>query len=401
LIRPGDEIQNQRAGTGVSESARFHLAIDAIGAKYGGAASELLRILRAIVAEPEFDRISIFVTPKYRRLFELHDSDKLVIVEKPWIDRNSVARLIWYELLLALECRRRKVDLLLLLCNFGQAGFRTRHVTYIQQSQPFSSESLNLYGISYNRLKMFIMKMMMKQSCRKASAVICQNNLMKENLVSTFTLNPNRVKVIYPIPREFAALEFLEKPSTKSLQCHGKPQILYVGSEALYKNLDIVIRGFLTLRERFPELEFVLTLPYCHRISSIPGARCVGYLNDAELVDAYARTNLLVFPSLTETAALPVIEAMSLGVPVLVADRPYAHDICENAAMFFDPLNHEDFSAKAIELLTNETLKKELVQAGLILIEKRRSLNPGQLFVNELIRVLSESSLQDDSKRSV
>src|SRR3989442_11549023 len=44
------------------------------------------------------------------------------------------------------------------------------------------------------------------------------------------------------------------------------------------------------------------------------------------LREAYELATLVVLPSLAETVGLPMPEAMSVGTPVLAADRAYAHD---------------------------------------------------------------------------
>jgi len=51
----------------------------------------------------------------------------------------------------------------------------------------------------------------------------------------------------------------------------------------------------------------------------------IGQLKTGSLRRVYELATVLVQPSLTETVGLPMLEAMSVGTPVLAADRPYAH----------------------------------------------------------------------------
>ena len=57
--------------------------------------------------------------------------------------------------------------------------------------------------------------------------------------------------------------------------------------------------------------------------------------------------------------------------PVLAADRPYAHDVCESAAVFFDPLSPADLADKAFCLLQNRGLSSEMIQRGRALLSRR------------------------------
>ncbi len=43
----------------------MHLAIDAIGAKFGGSAAVLLEFMRAALACPEVTRITVFLYPAF------------------------------------------------------------------------------------------------------------------------------------------------------------------------------------------------------------------------------------------------------------------------------------------------------------------------------------------------
>jgi glycosyltransferase involved in cell wall biosynthesis len=44
----------------------------------------------------------------------------------------------------------------------------------------------------------------------------------------------------------------------------------------------------------------------------------------------------LIFPSLSETLALPILEARSLGLPILAAERDYVRDVVDPNETF-DP----------------------------------------------------------------
>lgn len=65
----------------------------------------------------------------------------------------------------------------------------------------------------------------------------------------------------------------------------------------------------------------------------------LGRVTDQELVRLYNQAVCFIFPSLYEGFGLPPIEAMSCGCPVLVSDIPVLHEVCGNAATYFDPLD--------------------------------------------------------------
>jgi len=59
--------------------------------------------------------------------------------------------------------------------------------------------------------------------------------------------------------------------------------------------------------------------------------------SDALLAEAYAHARLFVYPSKSEGFGLPLLEAMTLGCPVLVCNTPALPEICGDAAHYFEP----------------------------------------------------------------
>lgn len=372
----------------------IHLAIDAIGAKQGGAATGLVSILEAALNDPRISKTTLFCTPPEKRVFEIPSADKLIELSKPWVDKNYALRILWYEWLLGYECRRIGVDVLLIAANFGRASFDVPHVTYVRQSLPFSKEALNSFSKTKYRLISRSYGIRMKHSCRTASRVICQSSVMKGSLIDSFGLDPTRVTTVYSAPKELRLPTNAQSFSERNIKPVNQARLLYVGSDAPYKKLDTAIEGIELIQSRFAETELALTLPTNHYHASIQGIKCIGYLNDDQLAEAYKSSDILVLPSLVESGPQPPIEAMSLGTPVLIADRPYAHDICEDAALFFEPNSPEDFAEKAIRLLTDEELRQTLIAKGLKLVEKRRAEQPYKKIIDICVDVALEARHQ-------
>jgi glycosyltransferase involved in cell wall biosynthesis len=61
--------------------------------------------------------------------------------------------------------------------------------------------------------------------------------------------------------------------------------------------------------------------------------RSLGYLTDADLAVALDRAAVFVFPSLAEGFGLPVIEAFSLGTPVVHSDDPAVVEVSAGAGL--------------------------------------------------------------------
>jgi glycosyltransferase involved in cell wall biosynthesis len=82
------------------------------------------------------------------------------------------------------------------------------------------------------------------------------------------------------------------------------------------------------------------------------GAVLTGYLRDAELSDLYRHARAVVMPSLAEGFGLPVVEAASAGVPLLLSDIPAFRWVYGEGAKYFDPLD-VDSIASTLEQVVN------------------------------------------------
>lgn len=79
-----------------------------------------------------------------------------------------------------------------------------------------------------------------------------------------------------------------------------------------------------------------------------------------EVLKIMASSKIFCHPSTVEGFGIVVIEALSLGVPAVVADIPVMREITHNGhgVLFFEPQNREDLSSKLQKLLTDKDLYK-------------------------------------------
>jgi glycosyltransferase involved in cell wall biosynthesis len=84
-------------------------------------------------------------------------------------------------------------------------------------------------------------------------------------------------------------------------------------------------------------------------------------LTDVELRSVYRLATAFIFPSFCEGFGLPLLEAMASGIPVAASQAPAIPEICQDAALFFDPERPEDLAESILHLLKDETLREDLV----------------------------------------
>ena len=81
-------------GLGVQLSS-FHLAVDAVGAKYGGGAVVLSDVLNAAIRCSAIGKVTVLCSPRKLRRFELPVSPKLAEIECAAAEATFLGRMHW------------------------------------------------------------------------------------------------------------------------------------------------------------------------------------------------------------------------------------------------------------------------------------------------------------------
>lgn len=84
-----------------------------------------------------------------------------------------------------------------------------------------------------------------------------------------------------------------------------------------------------------------------------------------ELLDLYARADVVALVSTSEGFGLPVVEAQAVGVPVVASRIPVLEDVSGGAAVLVDPTDVAAIRAGLVEVLGDAGLRERLVRAGM------------------------------------
>jgi glycosyltransferase involved in cell wall biosynthesis len=111
-----------------------------------------------------------------------------------------------------------------------------------------------------------------------------------------------------------------------------------------------------------------------------------GSVPTEQLIALYNRAEALVFPSLYEGFGLPVLEAMASGCPVLCSNVTSLPEVTGDAALRFDPRDHDEISIAMRRVVEDKNLRIDLSERGL----RRAALFDWRKTVLETINVYRE-----------
>ncbi|MDR0678180.1 MAG: glycosyltransferase family 4 protein [Holosporaceae bacterium] len=112
------------------------------------------------------------------------------------------------------------------------------------------------------------------------------------------------------------------------------------------------------------------------------------FVTDEELNVLLSNSLALVFPSLYEGFGMPVVEAMTAGIPVICSNVGSLPEVAGDAAIFFDPTNIDEMSAAIFKMVTDSDLRKNLIQRGRRQAKKFTDTNA---MVNAYIKIFEET----------
>lgn len=136
----------------------------------------------------------------------------------------------------------------------------------------------------------------------------------------------------------------------------ARDYVLWCGTLEPRKNLPRLLDAFVRLADQHPTLDLVLVGPdgwgdaadRVHQaLDRLPDGRVhvLGRLSEADLHSAYAGSRVFVFPSLWEGFGLPVLEAMSFGVPVVTSRGTSMAEFVGDGGLTVDPYDPDDIAA--------------------------------------------------------
>jgi len=340
-----------------------------------GISQYIINILREFAALGDRPDFEVIVYEDEKELFVPDPNNMSTICFGDSL-RSPVTNIKWHQMSLPKLCRQQKYDVL-----FLPAGNRR-----LPMSLPCPSvgtvhdfSSIHVAG-KYDPARMFYIKRVLPFLIRRLTRVLTVSESSKKDIVA-YAGVPGKYVTVTPLAADNQV--YFPRDRAECIKRIGpkynirKPYILYISRiEHPGKNHAGLVRAFSILKETedIPH-QLVLAGSDWGRAEEVHRAAeesaytddivFTGFAPNDDLPDLYCGAELFVFPSLYEGFGLPVLEAMTCGVPVACSNISSIPEVIGETGILFDPYDDEAIADAMRRFLTDPGLLNDCRERGL------------------------------------
>lgn len=187
-----------------------------------------------------------------------------------------------------------------------------------------------------DKFKLELKKIVLIFTKNNTSFWIVQSKLIGDKLKSKFNIPSNQIKI----------LPFYDNIQYTNIRINReKGTYIYISNGNPHKNHEKLIEAFSSFYDKYRKGVLLLTVSDEHsevcglvsnKIRSGYPIINLGVIDRKTIQQYCLKSEFLIYPSLTESFGLGIIEAIECGCNVLGADLPYMYEVCE-PSLVFDP----------------------------------------------------------------
>lgn len=239
--------------------------------------------------------------------------------------------------------------------------------------------AFEVYPNAYKFFGRQYLKWMNRLIIKKSKLILTSTKFNKQEIVRLYGQNiKNLIDKIKVIPLAYDSKKYnLEKEVGPNI--YGQ-YILSIGRLEEKKNTKRIVLAFNLVKKEFPDLKLILVGKPGAGFKEVQQAIdqseykkdiiLPGFVAAEELLAVLKNAKVFVFPSLYEGFGIPVLEAMAVGVPIIVGKGSALEEVGGSVAEFVDPLNKKNIAEKIIVCLNSNSYCQQKIGIGLEEVKK-------------------------------
>jgi glycosyltransferase involved in cell wall biosynthesis len=324
------------------------------------------QVINHLAGKLERHQVVLYVRKNQNVDLELPDNWKVKIIKWPYL---------WTQMGLSLELLFHPVDKL----------FVPAHTVPIVHPR---NTVVTIHGLEYEfcpeaysfRAKIY-MRSVIKNSCRWAEKIIAVSENTKKDLMKLYKVPENKITVIYEGYGNKKS-EILNPKSeiNSKFQIPNSKFLLFIGRLEERKNIVGIIKAFEILKEQY-KLPHKLVLAgkfgygeekikeELKNVNYMKDIILTGYVSEEEKCELLRNADVFLFPTFYEGFGIPILEAQSVGCPVVAGNNSSIPEVVNleaglPSAVLVDPKNAEEIADAAYKLISDKALRDDIIGKG-------------------------------------
>ncbi len=324
---------------------------------------------RMTLNHPEHRFIFIFDRP-YDQDYIFAENITPVVIGPP--TRHPVLWYLWFEFQVPRVLKKYNADLF--LSPDGYLSLRTKvpqlavihDINFVHRPDDLPWLKAKYYNYYF------------KKFARIARRIATVSFYSKEDITRSFKVDYDKIDVVYDgINQIFAPTTEEEQNATRAKYSDGKPYFLFVGALHPRKNICGLLNAFDAFKSVDKEgIKLVIVGGEMHKTGDIfdtydnmrhrSDVVFTGRVSSADLHDIFGAAMSLAFVPFFEGFGIPVVEAMSAGVPVICSNTTSIPEVGGSAVLYADPCKTEQITDAMIKMAADKELRENLIEKGMI-----------------------------------
>lgn len=240
--------------------------------------------------------------------------------------------------------------------------------------------SWNFYPQLIKFKDLFFLKLLIPLSLKRADKIIAVSRFTRDEIIKYYNIDPQKVDWIYNAVSDNFQQEISAEKIEGIRKKYDLPEkfILYIGTLQPRKNLPALIEAYAKLPENIKTgIKLFLAGGKGHNYDSdidktigrysLGGDVIMpGFIDEEDKPAIFKLSTVFCNPSFYEGFGIPILEAMSLGIPVLASDIAPHQEVAEDSILYFNPHNPDELKEKMLSLLIKDDFCKELTQKEIL-----------------------------------
>ncbi|MGE5448218.1 MAG: glycosyltransferase family 4 protein [Bacteroidales bacterium] len=316
---------------------------------------------------PEHQFVFLFDRP-YSNEFVFSENITPVVLFPP--TRHPLLWIIWFELQIPRMLKKYKADLFFspdgyLSLNTGVKQLAAIHdINFVHRPKDLPWLKAKYYNFFFPRF------------ARKAKRIVTVSSFSKEDIHNTYHIGNDKIDVVYNgINTLYRPTSAEEKEITKVNYSKGKEYFLFIGSLHPRKNIVGLLKAFDAFRQSVTsDVKLLIVGGSMFKTGEIEQTYSrmqykeevifTGRVSSEALQQILGAALALTFVPFFEGFGIPVIEAMSAGVPVISSNTTSLPEVGGQAVLYVDPYDVGQLKDAMVKISLDKEYRQSLIEAG-------------------------------------